>query len=82
MTLKEFREFTKDLPEDSGICYHAYYKGCCLSTFELKRAWIFDKDGYPAVVINPGTDYDGRWSKLTEEKEENDTCQTQKLTPP
>ena len=63
MTLKEFREFTKDLPEDTGIAYHAYYKGCCLSPYVLEHAWIYNDAFKQIVVINPESDYDDRESK-------------------
>lgn len=65
LTLKSFRELTKDLPEDTPIYYHAYYKGCCLSAYVSEELWIFPKDGKlpKAVVINPGEDYDSRRPK-------------------
>jgi len=61
MTLGEFRQATRDLPDETLLCYHGYYKGCCLKGYRLEDTWTFPKDGAPkAFVINPGTDYDPR----------------------
>ena len=71
LTLKTFRELTARLPEDTPIMYHAYYKGCCLTTYTDDDLWIFPKgatsmDEVKAVVLNPGEDYDGRRPKKEE----------------
>lgn len=63
MTLKEFRQATKDLPEDWEIMYEAYYKGCCLAAYkafanEVTNNYI-DRE-HRAVVLNPGKYYDER----------------------
>ncbi len=60
MTLKEFRELTKDLPEDSRIYYHSYYKGLGLRSYEIEDSWIYQNKN---VVINPGEYYDPRKPK-------------------
>jgi len=61
MTLGEFREWTKNLPDTAIVGYHAYYKGCAIGTFDKEAdCWIYDKNGDVAVVLNPGTDYDDR----------------------
>jgi hypothetical protein len=60
MKLGEFREMTKDIPDDVDICYHSYFKGCSLSAYKLKDFWLFEKDGNRAVVMNPDVDYDAR----------------------
>ena len=59
---------TKDLPEDTPIGYHAYYKGCCLYHYPVENVWLFPKDKQDSpkeikmVVMNPGEDYDDRAS--------------------
>jgi hypothetical protein len=57
MTIKQFREATKALPDTAQICYHGYDKGCCLLPYDKSELWIFEGQ---AVVINPGNDYDPR----------------------
>jgi hypothetical protein len=65
LTLGEFRKATAHLPDEVGISYHAYYKGCCLSGYLAQDIWMFPKDGTPvrSVVINPGDDYDHRLAR-------------------
>ena len=58
MTLKEFREFTKDMPEDRQIMYESYYKGCSITPYDISEIWIKEDDN--ALVMNPGDDYDER----------------------
>jgi len=60
MNLGEFREWTKDMPDDTLIGYHAYYKGCALGVFKKHNCWIYDKNGDKVVVMNPDIDYDSR----------------------
>lgn len=78
MTLGEFRKFTKDLPDSTFVCYHSFYKGCCLGTYDLDDMWIFRTT--EAVVLNPGPDYDGcRFSKQNDSKQQTNneeaTCE-------
>jgi len=64
MTLGEFRQATKDLPDEVLLSYHSYVKGCSLSSYRLEDAWTFPVDGPPkAFVINPGENYDPRRPK-------------------
>lgn len=65
LTLKLFKELTKDLPENTPIYYHAYYKGCCLNSYVTEDMWFFphDKELKTAIVLNPGEEYDGRRPK-------------------
>lgn len=62
LTLKVFRQLTADLPEDTPIFYHAYYKGCCLYAYAEEDLWLYPKGGRSVlgVVMNPGPDYDDR----------------------
>ena len=57
MTLKEFHKATRHLSDTAEICYHAYDKGCCLTTYSQDDWWIFDGK---VVVLNPGPNYDPR----------------------
>jgi len=69
MTLGEFRKLTSKLPDKTLVCYHAYDKGCCLGTYDLKEVWIFRET--EAVVLNPEEDYDGRKPPKTATQEES-----------
>ena len=62
LTLKRFRELTAHLPEETPLNYHAYDKGCCLSSYIVEDLWLFPKgeEKTRGIVINPGEDYDGR----------------------
>lgn len=60
MTLGEFRGLTKDLPDAALVGYHAYYKGCCLGSFDMAGTWIHRNDDGIVVAMNPGDDYDER----------------------
>jgi len=63
MTLGDFRNWTKDLPDSAIMAYQAYDEGCAISTFDMSEAWIYrneiDKNDI-AIVMNPGEDYDER----------------------
>lgn len=65
LTIGEFRKMTAELPEETIITYHAYYKGCCLRQYSTEDVWMFPKGQTPttAIVINPGDDYDPRRPK-------------------
>ena len=67
LTLGQFKELTKHLPDNTPIYYHAYDKGCCLNSYILDDLWFYPKDK-PAIgiVINPGEDYDCRASRKIE----------------
>jgi len=61
MNLGEFRKLTEKLPDKTLICYHAYYKGCCLGEYDAAETWLFRET--EAFVLNPGDDYDERTAK-------------------
>lgn len=76
LTLKKFREMTKDLPEDTPIYYHAYYKGLCLNTYRPDDIWFFPKGAQQnadirGVVLNPGDDHDPRSARKTGTKNQS-----------
>ena len=62
MTLKQFRELTKDIGDDVHLYYHAYDKGCCLHAYTIDDMWLYPKGGaqIKGVVMNPGEGYDPR----------------------
>lgn len=68
LTLGELRALTRDLPDDTRLYYHAYYKGCCLSNYQTDDVWLYPKDGAPikGIVLNPADDWDGRAARKTE----------------
>ena len=79
MTLKQFRELTKDMPEDREIMYHSYNEGCSITPYDIEGVWIKEDDN--ALVMNPGEDYDDRtpekfekekakWDKIREQDED------------
>lgn len=67
MTLGEFREWTKRLPDGAVLMYPSGYKGCSLTAFERRECWLCaeSQTGDLAVVLNPGDDYDGRLPEKT-----------------
>ena len=58
MTLGEFKEWTKNLPDDTLLVYPSYYKGRRLSDYSIDRCWIYDRNEKVAIVIAPDDDYD------------------------
>lgn len=58
MTLGEFNELTKDLPDTTLIVYPAYYKGRRLLEYSIDRCWIYNRNGRVAIVMATGDDYD------------------------
>ena len=71
LTLGEFRQLIKDLPDTVKLGYHGYYKGCCLSNYLVSDHWIYPKDYSSTgetpkiLVLNPGDDYDSHSSRKT-----------------
>lgn len=57
MTLGEFKEWTKNLPDTTLLVYQSYYKGRRLSDYSIDRCWIYNKNENVAIVMNPGDDY-------------------------
>ena len=58
MTLKWFRKFTMNMPDNTQVMYHSYDKGCSITPYDPKEVWIHESSG--SIVMNPGKDYDGR----------------------
>ena len=58
MTLGEFRQMTKDLPDSTPIMYHAYDNGCCHALYS--HGWNYVDNENKCVVLNPGDDFDDR----------------------
>ena len=60
LTLKDFREITKDLPEDTQLMYNGYYKGLRLSGYAYNDLRISNICDGTQIVINPANDFDDR----------------------
>lgn len=79
MTLADFRRLTAHLPGETGLYYHAYYKGCRLSQYLEKDLWLYPHgESAKGVVLNPGPDYDDR---RPFDNKDTATANTQEPTP-
>jgi hypothetical protein len=66
LTLGEFREITRHLPDETPLMYHAHDNGCCLGNYTTADVWFYPKDrDTRAVVLNPADDWDSRQARET-----------------
>lgn len=73
LTLKEFREHTKNLPDNTLLCYPVYDKGCTVGCYQLDalKSHIHPPLGV-FLTLRPGNDYDGRSSDTKEDTEDQE----------
>ena len=60
MTLKQFKDMVADLPDDTLIVYHSYYKGCGYTPYSHGLNYTGVVNGEKKIILNPGDDYDER----------------------
>lgn len=68
LTIGKLRELIKDMPDEALVEYHSWEEicGCCLGNYTMEDVWKHPVDGIlkpghvPALVLNPGYDYDSR----------------------